>query len=154
MIEIHINKDVGSYEAKFIGPFTMRQTFCLCIAAPICWFVYKVASPVMSSDAAGFLLMIPAAVAWIFGWTKPYGMRPEKFIQSVFINMVLAPAIRKYKTEFRANDVVFSAAEKVMELPSDSVITESEPVDEDASQGNTKKNRRRPRYKVSPDAVK
>ena len=134
MIEIRINKDVGSYDAKFIGPFTMRQTVCIVIAAPICWFIYKVLSPVVSSDVAGFFMAIPAAIAWMFGWLRPYGMRTEKFVQSVFITMMLAPANRKYKTK-DAYDV---------------------PDPEPETQNSTGKNSKskKSRYKVSPDAVK
>lgn len=134
MIEIHINKDVGSYDAKFIGPFTMRQTVCIVIAAPICWFIYKITSPVVSGDVAGFFMAIPAAIAWMFGWLRPYGMRTEKFVQSVFITMMLAPANRKYKTK-DAYDVQDPEAEGK------------------SGSGKPAKNKK-PRYKVSPNAVK
>lgn len=134
MIEIHINKDVGSYDAKFIGPFTMRQTVCIVIAAPICWLIYKVTSPVVSGDVAGFFMAIPAAIAWMFGWLRPYGMRTEKFVQSVFITMMLAPANRKYKTRDAYDE--------------SELDTETKP-----ESGKASKNKK-PRYKVSPDAVK
>lgn len=144
MIEIQINKDVGSYDAKFIGPFTMRQTVCLCIAAPICWAIYKVLTPIMSLDVAGFFIAIPAGIAFLFGWTKPYGMRPEKFIRSIFVSLVLAPANRKYKTDNSKNDVADPHAVKAEDSQN------SEEQDKVISQKPQKK----PRYKVSADAVK
>lgn len=153
MIEIHINKDVGSYEAKFIGPFTMRQTFCVAIAAPVCWYIYKTLSPIVSSDAAGFIMFLPAVVAWVFGWTKPYGMRPEMFVRSIFINMVLAPAIRKYKSADNLNDVVYSLEEQALidkENGGISVLA-AEP---EVVSSSTKKSSRKPRYKVSKEAVR
>jgi hypothetical protein len=98
MVEIRITKEIGNYDPKFLGPFTLRQTICVVIAAPICYFIYNTFSPVMTPDAAGFFCAIPGAIAALFGWIRPYGMRTEKFIQSVFINMVIAPSHRKYKT--------------------------------------------------------
>lgn len=100
-IEIKINKDVGSYEAKFIGPFTKRQDICIALAAPACWWIYFGLAPVISKDVAGFLVFIPAVLAALFGWIKPYGMPMERFLRSVFISMFLAPAHRKYKTSLR-----------------------------------------------------
>ena len=98
MIEIYINKDVGSYQAKFIGPFTLRQTICLAVASPFCWMIYKYLSPALSPDIAGFFVVIPAGIAWVFGWLRPYGMPMEKFLHSIFVSMVLAPSVRKYET--------------------------------------------------------
>lgn len=98
-IEIRINKEIGNFEPKFVGPFTIRQAVCLLIGAPICFFIYKFTAPVITADLAGFLCTIPAAAAVAIGWVKPYGMKMEKFIQSVFINRVVAPANRRYKTE-------------------------------------------------------
>lgn len=97
-MEIHINKDVGNYEAKVVGPFTLRQAGCLALAAPVCIWLYNGTSAFLPSDAAGFLTFIPALLAWLFGWKKPYGMPMEKFLKSIFVTMVLAPSNRKYKT--------------------------------------------------------
>lgn len=141
MIEIRVNKDVGSYEAKLIGPFTARQTVCVCIAAPFCWFIYHIASPVVSSDVAGFFMALPAAVAWLFGWTKPYGMRAEKFLQSVWVNMVLAPTHRKYKT-VNIHEQMFAAVENI-----------PDPVKAVKRRDHIKK-KKSEHYKVSPEAVK
>lgn len=101
MIEIRINKDIGSYEAKFIGPFTLRQTICILLAAPVCWGIYRTATPILGGDLAGFLVLIPAALCRMFGWSKPYGMHMEKFLHSIWVTTVLAPSKRPYKTENR-----------------------------------------------------
>lgn len=146
-IEININKDVGSYDAKLIGPFTARQSICVVIAAPICWAIYTYTAPLLTPDVAGFLTAIPAGIAYLFGWLKPYGMRTEKFVQSVFINMVLAPSHRKYMTvnvHEKAFAVLARHAKKVEE--------------EDSDQTNSKKSKKQAQkktaYKVSPDAVR
>lgn len=98
-MEIYINKDIGSFRAPLIGPFTFRQTVCIVIAAPVCWGIYHYFSPLISPDAAGCLVAIPAALAWAFGWLRPFGMTTEKYLKSIYVSTILAPSIRKYKTE-------------------------------------------------------
>lgn len=100
-MEIKINKDVGSYTPKVIGPFTTRQAVCLLIGAPVCIAIYKYASAYLPADAVSFLLIIPAAITWLFGWVKPYGIPMEKFLKSTFVNLILAPGNRIYKTELQ-----------------------------------------------------
>jgi len=99
MIEIRITNEIGSYEPKFIGPFTLRQVICLAVGAFFCYAIYIVTFPYLPFDVAGFLCCIPAAIAVLFGWVKPYGMRMEKFIKSVAVNILLAPTHRRYKTK-------------------------------------------------------
>lgn len=99
MIEIRITKELGNYEPKFVGPFTLRQLICVVVGVPICFFIYSKLSPILTPDVAGFFCIFPAAIAVFIGWIKPYGMKTEKFIQSMFINMVVAPANRKYMTK-------------------------------------------------------
>lgn len=118
MIEIRITKEIGNYEPKFIGPFTLRQIVCIIIAAPICYFIFKTLSPVFTPDVAGFFCAIPAGVAALFGWVKPYGMKTEKFLQSVWINMFIAPTHRRYKSENRHEQMLEkleSAYDRMME---------------------------------------
>jgi hypothetical protein len=99
MIEVSIPKDLDHYEAKFVGPFTVRQTVCLVAAVPSCILLYNLAAAKIGTDVAGFLCLIPGAIAFLFGWYKPYGMKFEVFVRSVFVTTVLAPSKRKYKTE-------------------------------------------------------
>lgn len=98
-IEIKIPKEINRYEAKFIGPFTMRQSIALVIALPICVVIYNFARKYMPMDVACVFCFIPGGVAALFGWVKPYGMHFEKFLQSVFISSFVAPSKRKYCTE-------------------------------------------------------
>lgn len=98
-IEIKIPKEINRYEAKFIGPFTLRQTLCLVTCLPIGVGLYILVKPYVGSDLAGFFVIPPAGVGYLFGWYKPYGMKFEKYLQSVFVNSFLAPSKRVYKTE-------------------------------------------------------
>lgn len=99
MIEIQINKDVGSFEPKLFLMFTPRQTVSLLIAAPFCYGIYRLAQPLgLPADAVGFLCFIPAAIGFLFGWYKPFGLPLEQFLRTAFIAVFLAPSTRKYIT--------------------------------------------------------
>lgn len=99
MIEIKIPKEINRYEARFIGPFSLRQFICLLLGLPACVGLFLLLKPYVGPDLAGFFLVIPGGIAWLFGWYKPYGMKFEKYMQTVFVNSFLAPSKRVYKTE-------------------------------------------------------
>lgn len=99
MIEVNIPKDLDRYEAKFVGPFTVRQTVSIVCALPVGILLFNVTKDSLGVDVAGFICLLPAVVAYLFGWYKPYGMKFEVFLRSVFVTTVLAPPKRKYKTE-------------------------------------------------------
>ncbi len=98
MIDIRIPKEIRQYEAKFVGPFTMRQTICVGVGLTVCILIYNVLKPFISRDLMMFFLLLPAAAIFLFGWVKPYGMRFEQFFISAFINNFIAPKKRKYIT--------------------------------------------------------
>ena len=138
MIEIRINKEIGTYEPKIFLGLTVRQLICIVIAAPVCFLLFNVLSPIISSDLAGFFLFPPAIIAWFFGWKKPYGMPAEQFIRSIFVTSILAPSHRKYKTVNR-HEAIFNRL---------SSGTES------GIASPAKKATKKARYKVSSVAVK
>lgn len=152
-IEIHINKDIGSYEPKLIGPLTARQTLCVAIGAPFAWFIYKTASPVLTPDVATYLLAFPAIFVFAFGWLKPYGMRLEKFIQSVFINMFLAPTNRAYKT-VNVHEKVFAILERHAKEQEEASINAEQEEHSKKAKKQKNKTQKKPRYVISPAAVK
>lgn len=98
MITIRIPKEIRQYEAKFVGPLTMRQTICVSVGLPICILLYNCLHSFISRDLMGFFLLLPAAAIFLFGWVKPYGMKFEQFFFSAFINNFIAPRRRKYIT--------------------------------------------------------
>lgn len=129
MIEIKINKDVGSYDPKVAGtPFTLRQLVCIALAAGCSYGIYSLAALLpIPKDAIGFLCIIPAIVAVAFGWFKPSGIKLERYLQTIFVSFFLAPAQRKYITE---NTIQFDA------------------------HTSEKKKGKKKKYKISPEAVK
>lgn len=114
MIDIRIPKEIRQYEAKFVGPFTMRQTICIGIGLPICILLYNGLHPFVSRDLMGFCLLLPAAAIFLFGWVKPYGMKFEQFFFSAAINNFIAPRRRKYITVNRY-EVQLKAVKKAEE---------------------------------------
>ena len=99
MIEIKIPKEINRYEAKAVGPLTMRQLLSWVICLPLCVGVYLFTYPIIGTDLAGFIAMIPGGAAYCFGWCKPYGLKFEVYMKSAFISSFLAPSRRLYKTE-------------------------------------------------------
>lgn len=111
-IEIKIPKEVRKYEAKAVGPFTLRQLICLIICLPICVGLYALVKPYLGVDLAGFTVIIPAGIGWLFGWYKPYGMKFEKYMKTMFVNSFLAPSKRVYKTENYYADILKEIAKE------------------------------------------
>ena len=97
MIEIVIPKDIRKYEAKLIGPFTMRQCICFVGAAVLDILAYKPISNLAGPDIAVMACLLIAAPFIVCGWLKIYGMPAEVFIRSTFTGMFLAPKHRVYK---------------------------------------------------------
>ena len=146
-IEIQITKEIGNYEPKFIGPLTLRQTACVCAAAPVCILIYTKLSPIITSDIAGFFCIFPAGIAAAIGWLRPYGMKTEEFVQSIFINMILAPTNRKYKiANYFAYELIDEDTETEDESEADSLP--------DKNEKNKKSKKRKKKYKLSSEAVK
>ena len=99
MIEIKIPKEVTKYEAKLVGPFTVRQSMVLLIVVPIISLIYVNLSKELNSTVCLYLCIPIGGIGALFGWVKPYGLPFEKYLKSVFINSILAPSVRLYKTE-------------------------------------------------------
>lgn len=97
-IEIKVTKEIGNYEPKFVGPLTLRQFVTFALAGATAMFLYKTARVYLPKSAATYICAIPAGIAGLLN-LKPYGMRPEKFLQAIFVNMFLAPSHRRYRTE-------------------------------------------------------
>lgn len=98
MFAIDVPKDVRKYKSKFVGPLSFRQTICLLIAGACGYVGYFIQKTIFGAEVDNAIL------TWIFatpglalGFVEPYGMPLEKFIQTSFVSIFLAPANRKYK---------------------------------------------------------
>ena len=97
MVEYDNEQGIGSYESKFLGPLTFRQTVCLSIGVPICWSMYHHLAPILSKDLVGFLVAVPASLCAAIGWCKPYGMKTENYLKAVLFCRFLHPRKLLYK---------------------------------------------------------
>ncbi len=145
MVEIRITRELGDFEPRFIGPLTLRQALCVVCAAVPAYLLYTQLKGLLPVDVIGFICIIPAAIAGAFGWFRPYGMKFEVFLRSIFISSVLAPAIRKYKGPNRLR-TLFSTVEKA----------ELAALEEEGAGGKRRKKKKaKPqKYKRSPLAYK
>ena len=105
MIEVKIPKEINKYKPKLIGPLTFRQFVSAIVFLPLCVVIFLGVKPYVGQDLAGFFVIIPGGLMYLFGWRDFYGMPFEKFLKSTFISNVLAPTKRKWKTENFYSDI-------------------------------------------------
>ena len=141
MLEIRVPEEIRDFQPKIIGSFNGRQLLCIACAFPFCFVILRYLSPIVTRDVAAFLCFPPAALAYFMGWREIYGMKPEKFIRSIFVNRFLAPAHRKYKTK-NAHEELFNLLSEVEEM---SMTT---------AEQKKKKGAEKSRYKLSPKAYR
>lgn len=142
MIEIKIPKEINRYEAKAVGPFSVRQLVCLLICLPAGIGLFMLTKPFIGTDLAGFLVFIPGTIGYLFGWYKPYGLPFEKYLKMTFINSFLAPSKRLYKTENFYSDIL-------REIDKNDVAAGL-----DSPAGNKKKTASVKKYKRSKEAIR
>lgn len=99
MIEREMPKDIRKYEAKFFGPFTLREAICLAIAGICSLTLYNTIGKMIIPNIRGYICFGAAIPPIAFGWLEPYGMTLEKYLNVILRTMVLAPKKRKYKTQ-------------------------------------------------------
>ena len=95
-------KDVGNFEAKFVGPFTTRQTICLAAGIIPSVFIDYVLYSFTRDVAAFFLVTVVIMAAPIFlgfGSKFCHDMKPEDFVKGYIKYHILAPKIRLYQTK-------------------------------------------------------
>lgn len=94
-------KDVGNYEAKFVGPFTKRQLYCIIAGVVPCFIIANVLKGI---GADGYtiaaicmmLMLIPGFFA--FGQNICYGMKPEDFLIEYYQYRIKSKKVRLYET--------------------------------------------------------
>lgn len=151
MIEIRITKEISDYEPKLLGPLTLRQSACVAAGAPFCYLIVRYLGPILTTEVAMFFCFIPAGIAYAFGWARPYGMKMEQFLRSVFVNRFLAPTHRKYKCR-NVQEMVIADAEKTWIAQQEAALS---PKERKRLQVEKKKaDKQKARYKVSPRAIR
>ena len=92
-------KDVGKYQAKLVGPFTVRQTIYVGIAALIAIILWNSLEAMqLSMEDKVFAVLIVAAPVALFGFLNPYGMTCLEFVKQYYEYHILSSKVRIYKT--------------------------------------------------------
>ena len=98
MIEAKMPKDIRVYETKLIGPLTLRQTICLCVAILIDIILYAAVIKPFHVNIRLVVYLIMFADVPVFAFTyKPMGMALEKYLKNVTLRSFMAPKTRKAK---------------------------------------------------------
>jgi len=93
-------KDVGKFEAKFIGPFTTTQTIFVVIGAVLALLVKFLMDAIGAPIEVTIVLIVVVVAPCIFlGWKKFYGMPALEYIKVLYDKKYKNPGRRLYKTE-------------------------------------------------------
>lgn len=157
MIEIKIPKEVTKYETKLVGPFTARQCISLVVFVPIIIVVYNVGKQYLGSEIAPYLCFPFGGLAAGFGWIKPYGLKFEDFLRSVFLRAFLAPTKRVQKSD----NLYSLLSKKAKDLtPEEELIIDAQlegipedEVEKALKQLKKQKKAKKPKYKKSKKAI-
>lgn len=168
MINVEIPNDIAEYKPKLIAGFTGRQVTCVVLTAVVIVLDWNFIKPYFGDMVFLAVAAGPALLAALFGWKEPYGMPFEKYLQSVFVQAVVAPKLRKCKT----TSALVVPCDKYFEPVPDSALPEEvlecvnyvrekvgipvPDVDENSSskgKGKKKKPTPKPKYKKSKLAM-
>lgn len=100
MITIQIPKDIREYEPKFIGPFNFRQAVSVVAAASIEFLGYQFQLHILKLPVASYIPpLFLAFIPLFFGFGEAaFHMKPEVYLRTVFLNIMVIPKFRPYKT--------------------------------------------------------
>lgn len=100
-MQFEMPKDLDDIKSNLAIGMGGRQLLSLGAALPICWYVWKYASPYLSRDNTMLMCMAIASPVLAIGFIpKKYlqGLYPEQFIWAIIKYNILRPISRKYKT--------------------------------------------------------
>lgn len=99
MIIMPVPKDIRTVKAKFIGPFTKRQTMAIVPSAIIAVILFTLLGELVSSDVIIGAIVIFDTPVLLCGFVDVYGMPLWVYAKDVAIGKIFAPRNRPYETE-------------------------------------------------------
>lgn len=99
MIIMPVPKDIRTVKAKFIGPFTKRQTIAIIPSAIIAIIVFTLLGGYASSDIMIGIIAIIDTPILLCGFVDVYGMPLWVYAKDVAIAKIFGPRHRPYETE-------------------------------------------------------
>lgn len=99
MIIMPVPKDIRAIKAKFIGPFSKRQTMAVVPAGVIAMALFFTFGDSVSSDVLTGVIVLLDTPIIACGFIDIYGMPLWVFAKDVLIGRLLVPKARPYSTE-------------------------------------------------------
>ncbi len=96
-LEVKIPKEITEYREKIIFGLSVRQLFCVAIAAIICLITFFAVKPFIGNDLAGYLVLVEAMPIMGVGFLRINGFTFERYVMIVLKHM-FNQQIRVYKT--------------------------------------------------------
>lgn len=92
-------KDVGRYQAKLVGPFTVRQSIFVGIAAVIAIITWNISDTFqISMENKVVTILVLASPVALLGFLNPYGMTCLEFLKQYYEYHILSSRKRIYQT--------------------------------------------------------
>ena len=136
MIEVKIPQEINQYDAKLVGPFTMRQALCGGMAALLSYGIYNGMKGTVSEETVIGLIMLVSTPFALLGWVKPYGMRFEKFFIGILFNTLISSPKRYYQPKDMITELIEQGSHSITVRPDDKDM----PVRERRKNKDTKEN--------------
>jgi len=92
-------KDVGKYQAKLVGPFTLRQTVYVGIASVLAMLIWNIAGANGADmETKLFIVIMLSGPIALLGFLNPYGMTCLEFVKQYYEYHILSSKVRIYQT--------------------------------------------------------
>lgn len=98
MIIMPVPADVRHIKAKFIGPFSKRQTLAIVPAALLGIFLFMLIRDIFPLDICAIIIGIIDIPILLCGFVDIYGMPFGVYAKEIVINKLLVPKQRPYVT--------------------------------------------------------
>lgn len=97
MIETKMPKDIRAYKTKVIGPFTLREGFCifLMIITNILLYSLVIRPSDLPIEFTIYVFIFTCLPFAALGWCEVAGMPLEKYLKNVILRMLACPTRRK-----------------------------------------------------------
>lgn len=103
MIETKMPKDIRAYKTKVIGPFTLREGFCifLMIITNILLYSLVIRPSDLPIEFTVYVFIFTCLPFAALGWCEVAGMPLEKYLKNVILRMLACPTRRKVSSSIK-----------------------------------------------------
>lgn len=113
MVETNIPKDIRVYKTRVVGPLTLRQLICLCIAAALDGLLYLVFENLLHIPVRIFVFLLIFMDIPVMAFSIDVGGVPMGvYLKNTIIYTLLAPTKRKMSTKLDGDNYYMSDEER------------------------------------------